>query len=75
MTVGYVLINCELGSEEEIIEKIKKLDQTKEVFETIGSTDIIAIVESDNLEKLRELVSWNIQKIDKIRKTVTLIKK
>ena len=75
MPIGYVLINCELGSEEDVIEKIKKMDETKDVFETIGTTDIIAIVESDNLEKLRELISWNIQKIDKIRNTVTLIKK
>ena len=75
MTIGYVLINCELGSEQDVIEKIKKMEQTKEVFETIGTADIIAIMESDNLEKLRELISWNIQKIDKIRKTVTLIKK
>ena len=75
MPIGYVLINCELGSEEDVIEKIKKMDETKDVFETIGTTDIIAIVESDNLEKLRELISWNIQKIEKIRNTVTLIKK
>jgi len=75
MPIGYVLINCELGSEADVIEKIKKMDETKDVFETIGTTDIIAIVESDNLEKLRELISWNIQKIDKIRNTVTLIKK
>ena len=75
MPIGYVLINCELGSEEDVIEKIKKMAETKDVFETIGTTDIIAIVESDNLEKLRELITWNIQKIDKIRNTVTLIKK
>ena len=75
MVTAYVLINCELGSEEEVIEKIKKMDETKDVFETIGSTDIIAIMESDNLEKLRELISWNLQKIEKIRKTVTLIRK
>ena len=75
MTVGYVLINCELGSEEDVIEQIKNMEQTKDVFETIGTTDIVAIVESDNLESLRELVSWKIQKIDKIRKTVTLVKK
>lgn len=75
MVTAYVLINCELGSEEDVIEKIKKMEQTKDVFETIGTTDIIAIIESDNLEKLRELISWNLQKIEKIRKTVTLIRK
>ena len=75
MTIGYVLINCDLGAEESIIEELKKLDQIKEVFETVGTHDIMAKLESEHLEKLREIITWNVQKIDKVRSTVTLIKK
>ena len=75
MAIAYVLINCELGSEETIIEQLKKLEQVKEVFETFGAHDIMAKLEADNLEKLRETISWNVQKIPKIRSTVTLMKK
>lgn len=75
MTIGYVLINCDLGAEEPIIEELKKLDQVKEVFETVGTHDIMAKLESEHLEKLREIITWNVQKIDKVRSTVTLIKK
>ena len=75
MTVAYVLINCNLGAEEEIIEKLSELEQVKDIFETIGTHDIIIKLEAENFEKVREIVSWNIQKLDKIRSTSTLIKK
>lgn len=75
MTIGYVLINCELGAEEAIIDKLKKIDKITEVFGTFGAHDIMAKLESENLEKLRETITWSIQKIDKIRSTVTLVKK
>ncbi|MFB5597650.1 MAG: Lrp/AsnC ligand binding domain-containing protein [Nitrosopumilaceae archaeon] len=75
MTIAYVLINCDLGAEESIIEELKKLDQVQEVFETVGTHDLMAKLESEHLEKLREVITWNIQKIDKVRSTVTLVKK
>ena len=75
MTIAYVLINCDLGAEESIIDELKKLEQVQEVFETVGTHDLMAKLESEHLEKLREIITWNIQKIDKVRSTVTLVKK
>ena len=75
VTIAYVLINCDLGAEESIIEELKKLEQVQEVFETVGTHDLMAKLESEHLEKLREIITWNIQKIDKVRSTVTLVKK
>ena len=37
--------------------------------------DIMVKVEADHLEKLREVITWEIQKLDKIRSTVSLVKK
>ncbi len=75
MTDAYVMLNCELGAEAEIIEKLKELEQVKDVFETIGTHDMLVKLQADNFEKIRELVSWNIQKLPKVRSTSTLIKK
>ena len=41
MTIAYVLINCELGAEEIIMEKLKEIEQVKEVFGTIGTHDMM----------------------------------
>lgn len=75
MTDAYVMLNCELGAEVEIIEKLKELEQVKDVFETIGTHDMLVKLQAENFEKIREIISWNIQKLDKVRSTATLIKK
>ena len=46
MATAYVLINCELGSEESIIEQLKTLDGVVEVHGTFGAYDILAKFES-----------------------------
>ncbi len=75
MTDAYVMLNCELGAESDIIEQLKELDQVVDVFETIGTHDMLVKLQAENFEKIREIVSWNIQKLKKVRSTATLIKK
>ena len=73
MAIAYVLINCELGSEESIIEQLKNLDGVTEVNGTFGAYDILSKIESTTVESLRETITWKIRKIDKIRSTLTLM--
>ena len=73
MATGYVLINCELGSEEAVISELKSIDGVSEVHGTFGAYDILAKVNSDQVEKLRETITWKIRKIPKIRSTLTLM--
>jgi len=75
MTDAYVMLNCELGSEGEIIEQLKQIEQVADVFETIGTHDMLVKLQAENFEKIREIVSWNIQKMKNVRSTATLIKK
>ena len=75
MTDAYVMLNCELGAEVEIIEKLKELEYVSDVFETIGTHDMLVKLQAENFEKIREVVAWNIQKLPKVRSTATLIKK
>ena len=69
MITAYVLLNCDLGAESEIIETLHGIEQTVDVFETIGTHDVVVKIQAENFEKIREAVSWNIQKIKKIRST------
>jgi DNA-binding Lrp family transcriptional regulator len=67
------LINCELGSEEKIISELKKMEGVKEVHGTFGAYDILVKVVADKVEPLREIITWKIRKIEKIRSTLTLM--
>ncbi len=75
MTDAYVMLNCELGAEAEIIDRLKEIEQVVDVFETIGTHDMMVKLQAENFEKIREIVSWNIQKLKNVRSTATLIKK
>ena len=73
MATAYVLVNCELGSEESIIRQLKNIETVKEVNGTFGAYDILAKIESFNVETLRESITWKIRKIERIRSTLTLM--
>jgi len=73
MAQAFVLINCELGSEETVITQLKSLEGVTEVHGTFGAYDILAKIESDRVESLRELITWKIRKIENIRSTLTLM--
>ena len=73
MVTAYILINCELDSEESIIQQLKNLDGISEVSGTFGAYDILAKIESPTVDALRETITWKIRKIDQIRSTLTLM--
>jgi DNA-binding Lrp family transcriptional regulator len=73
MAEAYILINCEIGSEEDVITSLKAVEGIKEVHGTFGAYDILAKIESAQVEDLRETITWKIRKIDKIRSTLTLM--
>ena len=73
MAIAFVLINCELGSEEAVISELKSIEGVREVHGTFGAYDVLAKVVSDQVEKLRETITWKIRKIPKIRSTLTLM--
>ena len=73
MPTAYVLINCDLGSEDDIIKELKKLPEVVEVSGVFGVYDIIVRIHSDSMDKLREVVTWNVRRIDKVRSTLTMM--
>ena len=73
MATAYVLINCDLGYEEQIIEELKHISDVKEVNGVFGAYDIIVKVESDQISTLRETIMWKIRKIGRVRSTLTLM--
>jgi len=67
-----MLINCDIGSEEDVISHLKTIDGVIEVHATFGAYDIIAEIESDNKKTLRDTITQKIRKIKRISSTLTL---
>ena len=73
MPLAFVLINAEIGSENDVLGELKKIDNVKEAYVVYGVYDIIAKVEADTMDKLKSMVTWRIRRLDKVRSTLTMI--
>ena len=73
METAYVLVNCDFGSEIDVIEELKHVESVKEVRGVFGAYDIIAKMENSEKDKLRETITWNIRKLEHVRSTLILM--
>jgi len=68
----YVLINCQSGFENSIIEKLIKIPEVKEVQGIFGKYDIFVKMQSDSQEMLEDVLTKQIRKIPNITSTNSL---
>jgi DNA-binding Lrp family transcriptional regulator len=68
-----VLINADLGAEEELVKQLKAVEFVKEVYVVYGVYDIVAKVEADTMDKVKETITWKVRRLDRVRSTLTMI--
>ncbi|HKI09556.1 MAG TPA: Lrp/AsnC ligand binding domain-containing protein [Nitrososphaeraceae archaeon] len=73
MPTAYIFINYEIGTEQNILKKLKNIPGVTEANEVNGVYDIVVKIASDSLDKLKETIARDIRTIDTIRSTMTLI--
>lgn len=73
MPEAFVMVNTEIGAEADTLKAIKKIEGVEEAKAVYGVYDIIVRVKADTMEKLREIVTWYVRKVDKVISTLTLI--
>lgn len=78
MPTTYILINSDLGSDVEIIQKIKQILNGEssikyEVQGVYGVYDIIIKITADSMDLLRSIITNKIRKIDKVYSTLTMM--
>jgi len=73
LETAYVMINCEMGAEDTIIEVVKSIDSVKEVSGVFGNYDVILKLECPNIEEMREIITKKIRQLGKVRCTTTIM--
>jgi DNA-binding Lrp family transcriptional regulator len=73
MPKAFVLMNAELGSEDSLVNELKKLESVEEVYQVYGVYDIVAQVEADTMEKVKETITWKLRKLNGVKSTLTMI--
>jgi len=73
MPMAFVLINAEIGSEEEVLKELKKVEGVVESFIVYGVYDVVAKIKADTMDKLKDTVTWHVRRLNKVRSTLTMI--
>ena len=73
MPMAYVLLNVELGSEDEVLNELKKVGEVTEAYRVYGVYDTLVKVCADTTEKLKEVVTFKIRRIPNVKSTLTMI--
>jgi len=71
--LAFVLVNVEAGTDKEVLANLKKVPEVKSAYMVYGVYDIVVMIESDTLERLREMVTKKVRQLDKVRSTMTMI--
>ena len=72
MAFAYVLIKCEIGFENKIIETLVKFSEVAEVKGILGEWDIFAKLETNSQEQLEDCITNKIRTIPHIISTNSL---
>jgi len=71
--MAFVLINAEIGSEEEVLKELKKVEGVVEAFVVYGVYDVVAKIKADTMDRLKDVVTWHVRRLNKVRSTLTMI--
>ena len=71
--MAFVLINAEIGSEEAVLKELKKVEGVEEAYVVYGVYDVVAKVKAETMDKLKDIVTWHVRRLDKVRSTLTMI--
>jgi DNA-binding Lrp family transcriptional regulator len=73
MPLAFVMITAETGKESQVLDELKKIEHVKEACLTYGVYDIVAKVEAETREKLQEVITGKVRKLNNVRSTLTMM--
>jgi len=59
MPAAFVLVNAEIGSEDEVLEDLKGTKGVVGAWIVYGVYDIVAKIEADTMDELKEIITTN----------------
>jgi DNA-binding Lrp family transcriptional regulator len=73
MPLAIVSINTELGSEDELLRELRKLNNVSEAHAVYGVYDIVAKVEAETMKELKEVITSKVRKLKNLRSSLTMM--
>ncbi|MCC6046926.1 MAG: Lrp/AsnC ligand binding domain-containing protein [Desulfurococcaceae archaeon] len=68
-----VLLNTDIGSEDEVLEQLSRIDGVVEASIVYGVYDIVVKVKARSIEELKDIITNKIRKLAKVKSTLTMV--
>ncbi len=68
-----VLLNTDIGSEDEVLEQLSMIDGVVEASVVYGVYDIVVKVRARSIEELKDIITNKIRKLAKVKSTLTMV--
>ena len=72
MAIAFVLINAELGAENELVDQLKAIENVKYVYVLYGAYDLVVKIEAHDSATLKKTISNNLRQLKNVRSTLTM---
>lgn len=73
MPMAFVFMNIDTGGEQEVLKQLQGIPNVREAHLIYGVYDLVARIEAETMDKLKEIVTWKVRRLDKVRSTLTTI--
>ncbi|MFQ5496460.1 MAG: Lrp/AsnC ligand binding domain-containing protein [Nitrosopumilus sp.] len=71
MHKGFILLNCDLGAEEYIVDELKQMQKVSNAYLTFGAYDVVAEIQTENQDDFENTIA-SIRKLSRVVSTMTL---
>ena len=71
MHKGFILLNCDLGAEEYIVDELKQMQEITNAYLTFGAYDVIAEIRTEDQDGFEKVIA-KIRKLSRVVSTMTL---
>jgi DNA-binding Lrp family transcriptional regulator len=71
MHKGFILLNCDLGAEEYIVDELKQMQNINNAHLTFGAYDVIAEIQTEDQDAFEKVIA-TIRKLSRVVSTMTL---
>jgi len=70
---AFVFITSEVGQEDQVITDLQAIPEVKVSYVVYGVYDVIARVEVESMQHLKDVVGLRIRQLDTVRTTLTMV--
>jgi DNA-binding Lrp family transcriptional regulator len=71
--LAFVMMTADVGREADVLNELKNIEYVKEVYLTYGVYDIVARIEADSSDKLKEIMVKRIRSLNNVKSTLTMM--